>query len=287
MTCTEIPHQLEMFVDGELPSESKRLVQLHLESCETCQARVDELRAQAAMIVMSQRQERAPSDLWARIEAKLPEGASDPGIIRPAIWWRDKIRPLTLAASITLLLGIGAGAGWWQFSTDYSVVAAPVQDFTTYRLSGRALDVESADPSVIQAWFEERLAFELPEVKARVAGFDLVGGRLCWFLDRRVSALAYQRGDQVISVYVMADHDLPLPETTFEPQLSISRSVHKVDDVNNLIWRHDDLVFTVVSDLREADLSIFLAALAREGRNSAALSRDFLEHPPKVIGGST
>jgi len=204
LTCTDIYHQLDAFVDGELPPDDRRSIEQHLGGCEACQARVEQLRALTRAVRRDVRAERAPSDLWERIEAELPAAAEspsvaeDPDVVKPARWWREKVRPLALAASVVLLLGIAAAGVWWQLRSDYSIVAAPVQDFTTYRLSERNLDVESADPEIIRAWFEEKLAFELPPIKARLAGFDLVGGRLCWFLDRRISALAYQRGEEVV-----------------------------------------------------------------------------------------
>ncbi len=287
MTCNDIYHQLDAFVDGEISPEQNRSIQRHLQSCSACQARVDELRALSSAVRDELRADRAPSDLWTKIENRLPADAESPALIQPAAWWRDRGRPLALAASVALLLGIGGSVAWWQWQADYAVIAAPVQDFTTYRLSGRALDVESSDPGVIEAWFEERLAFELPSVKARVAGFDLVGGRLCGFLDRRISALAYERGGQAVSVYVMADHDLSLPEASFAPELKLSRSVHELDDVNTMIWHHDGLVYSVVSDLKQADLSIFLAALARNERQNADLSTDLKRHQEKPMGAPT
>ena len=284
MTCNETYHQLEAFVDGELPPDEARRIAEHLAGCDSCQERVEQLRALTNALQRDLRSDQAPRDLWRRIEVQLPADDEVADVIKPARWWQDKVRPLALAASVALLISVSAGVGWWQWQADYAVIRAPVQDFTTYRLSGRGLDVESSDPDVIQAWFEERLAFELPTVKARVAGFDLVGGRLCGFLDRRISALAYERGDQVVSVYVMSDHDLPLPDPSFAPELRISRSVHEVDDVNTMIWHHDGLVYSVVSDLSEADLSIFLAALARDERQRANLPTDSTFHAKEVIG---
>lgn len=286
MTCSEIYHQLDAFVDGEIPPEKVRHIEAHLDGCAACQTRVDQLCALTAIARRDLGRERAPSDLWSRIETQLPSVA-EPQREIPVAWLRRHIRPLALAASVALLLGISAGAAWWQFRSDYAVIAAPVQDFTTYRMSGRSLDVESSDPSIIQAWFQEKLAFEMPPIKARLAGFDLVGGRLCWFLDRRISALAYQRGDAKISVYVMADHDLALPEAIFEPELSISRSIHEVDEVNAMIWHHEGMVYSVVSDLKATDLSIFLAALARSERQNAGMLQHSLMHQQKPMGAST
>lgn len=287
MTCNDILHQLDAYVDGETSPEWTRLIEDHLPGCPVCQTRVDELRALSRIVRSGLSSERAPSDLWSRIDAELPPTVGPTSARREAGWWRRTARPLALAASVALLLGIGSAVSFWQWRADYSVIAAPVQDFTTYRLSGRALDVESRDPIEVEGWFEARLAFELPRVKARIAGFDLVGGRLCWFLDRRISALAYERGDDVISVYVMADHDLALPEATFEPRLAMSRSVHQVDSVNNMIWHRDGLIYTIVSDLEKDDLSIFLAALARSERRNAAAATNSTKQQPTTMGAST
>ncbi|MGI9505879.1 MAG: anti-sigma factor family protein, partial [Geminicoccaceae bacterium] len=182
MICTEIYHQLDAFVDGELPAEDVRRIKQHLDDCQACRARVDELKGLTESVKRELKQERPPSDLWARIDARLPVSAENPDEITPTRWWRDKARPLAMAASVALLLATAGGATWWQLRADYSVVAAPVQDFTTYQLSGRALDVESSDPVAVRDWFQEKLVFELPPIQAGIAGFNLVGGRLCWFL---------------------------------------------------------------------------------------------------------
>ncbi|MGI9503669.1 MAG: hypothetical protein ACR2RE_11500, partial [Geminicoccaceae bacterium] len=146
---------------------------------------------------------------------------------------------------------------------DRSLIAAPIQDFSTYRDSGRSLDIASRDPEIIRSWFTSRLAFEAPRLKANVAGFDLVGGRLCWLLQRRLSAFAYQREDQTVSLYVMTAHDLTVPNGTFDPELGSSLSSHEVDGFRTMIWQAGALVYTVVSDIPKQDMSIFLAALAR------------------------
>lgn len=287
MTCEEILHQLGAFVDGEVSLEDRRRITAHLESCASCRARVEDLRMLGDSIRSELGDMRAPSDLWARIEAELEPADDHRKLAEPAAWWWRDVRSMALAASVALAIGMSATVGWWQLRSDHSIVTAPVQDFTTYRVSGRSLDVESSEPSIVKAWFEEKLTFELPAIEPRIAGFDLVGGRLCWLLERRISALAYKRGDQKIAVYVMADHDLSLPEASFAPELRISRSVHEVDDVNTMIWQSDGLVYAVVSDLKKADLSIFLAALARSERQNAAMLRDFLSDPKEVKGAST
>lgn len=170
---------------------------------------------------------------------------------------------MAIAASLLIMMALPAGLTWQRMNQANSIIAAPIHDFSTYRDSGRNLDVTSQDPTTIRSWFASRLTFEAPKLEAEVAGFELVGGRLCWLLERRLSAFSYRRGDQSLAVYVMTAHDIALPSSTYDPELGISLSTHEVDGLRTMIWQKGELVYTVVSDIPKQDMSIFLAALAR------------------------
>lgn len=263
MLCHQITHKLDMFVDGECSVDDQELIRAHLESCSTCSDRVDALRRFNREINEQLGAEKAPPGLWERIEARVPETVADPCPPKVRRWSEIPVWPMAIAASFFLLLALPVGVTWWQQHPEESAIFAPIQDYATYRDSGRDLDIASQNPVEVRAWFDSRLPFELPEIKAKVAGFELAGGRLCWFLDRRLGAFTYERGREMISLYVMSDHELTLPEATFEPRLNISLSSHRHENLNNLVWHADGLVYTIVSDLTKSDMSIFLAAMAR------------------------
>ncbi|MGI9486885.1 MAG: anti-sigma factor family protein [Geminicoccaceae bacterium] len=263
MPCDQITFKLEAFVDGECGADDRKMISDHLESCATCRQHVDELRALNNTISAGLVEVKAPSDLWQRIEAQLPGDLDDyrPAKIRP--WSKRPIWQMAIAASLLVMLALPAGWTWQWMRQDNSLIIAPIQDFSTYRDSGRSLDIASRDPEIIHNWFTSKLTFEAPKLKANIAGFNLVGGRLCWLLKRRLSAFAYQRGGQALSLYVMKAHDLILPSGTFDPELGIILSSHEIGDFRTMIWRAGDLVYAVVSDISNQDMSIFLAALAR------------------------
>jgi len=263
MPCPKITYQLEASVDGECGADEERMIRDHLEHCVACRERVDGLQNLNETIKAGLGDVKAPDDLWQRIEARLPESLDDHRPANAKPWIRQPVWQMAIAASLALMLVLPAGLTWQWIQQDVSIIAAPVQDFSTYRDSGRSLDIASQDPEIIHSWFASRLTFEAPRLEARVAGFDLVGGRLCWLLERRLSAFAYERGDQTITLYVMTAHDITLPSSTYDPELGISLSSHEVDGLRTMIWRAGDLLYTVVSDLPKQDMSIFLAALAR------------------------
>jgi anti-sigma factor RsiW len=263
MLCDKISYQLEAFVDGECRVAEEEMIVDHLEHCATCRQRVDGLRKLNRAVATGLGDVKAPDGLWQRVEAQLSEDLDEHRPPRTKSWFRRPVWQMALAASLLVVMALPAGLTWQWMRQDGSVIAAPIQDFSTYRDSGRNLDIASRDPEIIRSWFASKLTFETPRLEANVAGFDLVGGRLCWLLKRRLSAFAYQRGEQSLSVYVMTAHDLALPDRTFDPELGISLSSHEFDGFRTMIWRAGDLVYTVVSDIPKQDMSIFLAALAR------------------------
>ncbi len=263
MLCHEITYQLEAFVDGECSADEEQMISDHLEQCVACRQRVDDLRTLNKTVKASLSEVKAPNDLWQRIEARLPESLDDHRPAKAKTWFRQPVWQMAIAASLLVMLALPAGLTWQWMKQDDSIIAGPIQDFSTYRDSGRSLDIASRDPNTIQSWFASRLTFEAPKLEAEVAGFDLIGGRLCWLLERRLSAFSYQRGDQSLALYVMTAHDIALPNSTYDPELGISLSIHEVDGLRTMIWRRGELVYTVVSDIPKKDMSIFLAALAR------------------------
>jgi len=263
MPCNKNTYDLEAFVDGERSADEERMISDHLDHCVACRQRVDSLRTLNRTIRAGLGEAKAPDDLWQRIEARLPESLDDRRPEKTKTWFRQPVWQMAIAACLIMMVALPAGLTWQWMRQDNSIIAAPIQDFSTYRDSGRSLDIASRDPNAIQSWFASRVTFEAPKLEAKVAGFELIGGRLCWLLERRLSAFSYERGDQSLTLYVMTAHDIALPSSTFDPELGISLSVHEVDGFRTMIWRRGELVYTVVSDIPKQDMSIFLAALAR------------------------
>ena len=263
MPCEKIAYQLEALVDGECSADEERMINDHLQSCAACRQHVNHLRRLSRTIKDGLGDIKAPDDLWQRIEARLPEDPDERRSSKARSWFSQPVWQMAIAASLAIMLALPAGLAWRWMQQDNSIIAGPIQDFSTYRDSGRSLDIASRDPDTIRSWFASRLTFEAPKLKAEVAGFDLVGGRLCWLLERRLGAFSYQRGDQTLALYVMTAHDLTLPSSTYDPELGVSLSTHEVDGLRTMIWRRGELVYTVVSDIPKQDMSIFLAALAR------------------------
>ena len=115
--------------------------------------------------------------------------------------------------------------------------------------SNRGLDVDITDPEALRSWFAEKVDFAPPKPPA-AGTMTLVGGRLCYFLDRRVIAYMYRVEGRYHSLYVMKEDGL---ETLEERRESLTRgvsaSVFERDGYANVLWREGSHFYSLVAEV--------------------------------------
>ncbi len=267
--CDNLRDALSAFADGELSPQETRLIERHLETCASCRAALAAIMAQDRQLKELGLEERAPDDLWGKvmtsvssIEPETPfrdDAAGDPSWRRPRLGRRQS---MGIAAGVLLTLGAGLSSPYWsRLGGKNPLIVEPVNDFITFKVSERPLDMAGSDPVALKKWFQGKVDFRLPLKGAEIDGYRLVGSRLCYFLNRRLSALMYERSGARISLYVMTGEDLDIPEGTWEPAASRQIASFAVENYRNLIWQNGDLVYALVSDQPKEDMLRFVAGL--------------------------
>jgi len=111
MTCSELDHVLDAYLDGTLTPKRREIVERHLAGCPACRASVAALRGLLAEAQALPREIRPPRELWQGIAARLDDSVirrlSDrPRVRRP---WLPLAAAavLLVAASLFLTLRIG------------------------------------------------------------------------------------------------------------------------------------------------------------------------------------
>ncbi len=274
MSCTFLSSErVAAWVDGALSAQEARDVACHVATCPTCHAAAETLRAETEALRNSLGQVRAPAQLWARISTRLAAEPAPPtrrASLRATL--RRSTAPIAAAVLAASLLG-----GVLLFQQEPGWLTAPdrplqvlatesVQDYKTFRISQRALDVVSDDPTDTLVWLSARLGGPAPDMTERVLDYRLIGGRLCWLMGQRLGALTYAKGDNQITVYAMP-----------APAGRASTRAHRTDDatvrhaegpIRSTVWVESGLLIAVVSDLDGAEKDRFAAALGRSLRGS-------------------
>ncbi len=264
MDCAQARDKLFAFLDAESAADDREAVREHLRRCAGCRREADEVTGLEARLRRELCAEQAPSSLWDRISARLDgEDLGEAIETAPAAparrWLPSGIAAGAMALAVIFALVLPPVT--FQ-NAELPVVVEPVNDFITYKLSQRAPDISSGDPAELDAWLAGRIDFPFPVPAHRPAGFALTGSRLCSFLNRRLTALMYQKDGTQLSLYVMAADRLELPEARWVPSAGRRLSRHRIQGHASLVWHEGGLVYAVVSDLPEAELLRFVAALS-------------------------
>ncbi len=172
------------YVDGALPAEARAEVERHLAGCGPCRE-----------------QEAFERGLREKMRA-LPAPPLPPGL-EERVARRLRRRPLPravrwlpLAACLVLAAMWMRGAApfvAWELTRDH------LHCFGQDRLPAQ---VWTSDAREIARWYHEH-GTELPMVPSTAAGLELVGGRFCPLLDRRVAHLYYEGQKRRLSLYVV------------------------------------------------------------------------------------
>jgi len=176
--------RLTAYVDGALGAAQRVEVEAHLTGCPRCQAEVDAERVIAGA-VRRLPAPPVPHGLAARVRRR----SRKPVALRRRVW-------IPSVAAMLLLVLVGRGSSQfvaWEVALDHA------HCFGKRHVPAQVL---TADPMRLTAWFEAR-GTELPLVPAAAGGLDLVGGRYCRLLDRKVAHVYYGGGEHQLSLFVI------------------------------------------------------------------------------------
>jgi anti-sigma factor RsiW len=196
--CSRIDALVTPYVDGELGGTERRLVDGHLERCPPCRSRVGAERVVHDLLRTQQpalRAGLAPSALRARCATASRSDA-------PVAWWRPRLVPLALAA--TLVMGVGSLVVYRVTQVSVRVMAAELAaDHVKCFVMNDLLDTHQ-EPADVERAMAERFGWRarLP-VQPERAGLELVGGRPCLYGEGLAAHVMYRHEGRPVSVYMV------------------------------------------------------------------------------------
>lgn len=246
-TCDEVCENLSARLDGEEASISGKKLMEHLAKCNNCSRYQSNLFRLTDRLCDEFTEDVDDERLWTRVMQEIQTTSgfthAEPQFTRRRF----------IGASIAATLALGAGSAWLlkQTQSSSSLVAETVRDYETFQLRGGLLDVKASDSEDVMQWMSARLDFNLPADIATSDEYAIVGGRLCSFLNRRLAFFHYQKNSRDLALYVMKARGLQIPAKG-------SLSVVTTDKgLSAVTWQRDDLVYVLLSELPEHELTQF------------------------------
>ncbi len=251
MDCQEMQRSVEPYVDGEFDGQELAEANRHLSCCPACRALV-EAHDRARSLLRAKLREAmgpgsaagsAPDDLRRRISEALTHQR------RPV--WRRVLSPVPAATMAACAAGVLVVL-WSHAGTDPLIEEA-------VRKHARDLPLEVSTPAVsaeaIPGLLAPRLDFNPrpPEFKAK--GVRLLGARLAHLKDRSAAYMRYELPRGHAGLFIVDDPDRHIGESGRAVQAGPA-TIRMINSrgYNVAVWRRNEIVYSLVSDLDEEDL---------------------------------
>jgi anti-sigma factor (TIGR02949 family) len=257
--CADIERFCYAYLDGEFASQEREQFETHLAGCSGCKKQVEEASAFRSMVRLRVKPGvRAPAHLRARISRGLVQAQRERS--------RKQFRAFAWQAWPSALIG---GAVALCLAMVYGLVAPSpstrwvVNDAVDMHSRALPLEVTTADLGHLLPLFEHHLGFAVqpPQFPARRA--VLVGGRLSHLGPRDAAYLEYGTGPgRRLSILVAEDQNPSFRLAGARVARVANREVFltTVRGHNVTVWRTGGVIYSMVSDLDEADNLSLLAA---------------------------
>jgi anti-sigma factor RsiW len=265
MDCAELERSLDAYLDGELAEREQAEAADHLAHCEACRASADRqsrvrsaLRAQLkAVMGPGTEQGSAPEALRERVRAALAKERRSP--------WRRLVSPVPIAAVAACAAGMLVVLATHR-ETD------PLVDEAVARHS-RDLPLEvtaaSMGPESVAGWFAGKLDFNAAPPQFHAGNVRLLGARLSHIEDHPAAYVRYELPRGHMSLFILDDPQRRYGDVGRPMQVGPA-TVRLINSrgFNVAIWRRNEIVYSLVSDLDERDLTRLVEA-AQSGEHGA------------------
>ncbi|MCX5731447.1 MAG: zf-HC2 domain-containing protein [Deltaproteobacteria bacterium] len=252
--CSDVARLLEPYLDSEFGADDRASIEAHLSACAPCRdgaaaamAFRSALRARLrAAFAPGSPQATAPDSLRRRISAAL-----DAEEARPAAWWRRLFSPLPVAAVAACVAGaLVVFAG--HRATDPLVEEAVRKHARDLPLE---LNTASIAPELIPSMLASKLDFNPKPPAFRADGVKLVGARLAQIRNWPAAYMRYETPRGPLGLFIIDDPQRRVAEEGHQVRAGPATVwVMNMRGYHVAVWRRDEIVYSLVSDLDEADL---------------------------------
>jgi anti-sigma factor RsiW len=247
--CSEMERSIDVYLDDEFDARERADFDTHLTACPACRIKVESqarlraaLRAKLRAAMGEPDVARAPAGLRQRIEKSLAHER------RPL--WRRALSPIPLATAAA------CAAGVLVVLATHSGDGALIEDAIRKHHRELPLEVTFLDgENGVPGWFAGKLDFNPAPPRFKAAGVHVLGARLSHLREWPAAYIRYQLPHGQAGLFIVDD-----PQGHFgETGRSVQIGPHKVHVVNArgynvAVWRQDEIVYSLVSDLDEGAL---------------------------------
>ena len=261
LTCTRVEEAISAYIDDEVSDKERGIIEGHLSVCPECRMRYEAGKALRSLIRSRKDRllEPASPDLRQRVAKAV--NAEETQRRWDALSRRRMVGLLSLAASLALCV-IGGSLYFHASSPPRSVVSEVVDEHIQCLLKQEgALDFRTASREDLSQWFQSRIDINVAPPRFHPADLRLLGGRLCYLMDRRVAYLMYRgEGKQMVCMFVLDKMGIPLPPGQDARISGRNVRLTAYKGFNVVVWEERGLFHALVADVSQSNLKTLAAS---------------------------
>jgi len=250
MECAELERSLEAYLDGEFDAREQAEASAHLGACERCRQLTEGAAALRTALRARLREAmgpgapagQAPDALRRRVSLALARER------RPL--WRRLVSPVPLAAlaacaaGVLVVLATHGGDGMAVEAVKKHHRGLPLEVTTA-----------SVGAEAIPGWFAGKLDFKPSPPRFQETGARVVGARLSHLREYPAAYIRYELPRGQAGLFIVDDPDRRFEAAGREVRIG-PRTLRVMNSrgYNVAVWRQDEIVYSLVSDLGEDDL---------------------------------
>jgi anti-sigma factor RsiW len=261
--CADRSSQIQLYLDNELTGSDLEEFLAHLEYCASCQNVMEEAETFSRRLAQARPFAVAPAALRERIanlaatQAALnPEMPLHESKVLVMSSRKKTIRyALALAAMLFLVVGgLLLVPRLRVESNSNSFVATAIDSNRALSDAALQLDVQSESPSVVSAWFSQRVSFPFRMPDAGIAANDLAkyklrGGRLVTFGGERAAVLVFQLSQNLVTVLIAPDRHARAVGGNVTYSDGIKFHALDRDRMHVVTWENKNLTYALTSNI--------------------------------------
>lgn len=258
--CEDYSATIHTGLDKELSGPDLDDFHAHLKGCETCRNELEAEESLSSLLQRSRPLYRAPDALRGRIiQAAESLHAPIPLTKRMASVFsrpprRASNRPAFVAAVLVATVGSLVVPGIMRQSSANSYIESAIAAHQGLVNGSLPLEVQSGSPDEVTAWFAGKVPFNfrLPNSHERPGGeqvYRLLGGRLVNYKGGYIALVAYQMGQQKISLLVSSSSAAASAGGEEIRSGGILFHYSREENLNVITWSNHGLTYALVSSL--------------------------------------
>ncbi len=231
--------ELQDLLDARLDRELEGQVRAHLERCPECHREFEAL-SWVKRLAAGAGEEPLPPGLEDSIRARLADEERRP---------RSSRRNF-LAAAAGVLLSLG-GALWLLRRSTAEIPVAVARDYRLFRSGELPLEIRSASPAEVEAFFRARsIAFRTRVLDLAMMNYRLQGGRVHRIGGTPSALFVYEApGSKRLACQMYPGRLEALPEPDdVRSQRGFRFQVYRVDSITLVFWQEGDVVCVLAAD---------------------------------------